>query len=74
MPLLNSSFASSETTSVGAGPVPARTPERRSFRADILPNGGSDICPDGQSGWHGACPYTGGMPIHRGQAEHAKLE
>jgi hypothetical protein len=51
---------------VGAGPVPARTPERRSSREDIPPNGGS--------GWHRACPYTGGRSIHTGQTELEELK
>ena len=43
---------------VGAGLVPARWPARASVPIVILANTGS-IEP---TGWHGACPYTGGLP------------
>ena len=42
---------------VGAGPVPARTPDR----AFISRRSTMHIGPYGPSGWHGACPYTGGV-------------
>ena len=47
---------------VGAGPVPARTPDR----AFICQKLAVQIAPDGAAGWHGACPYTRrGLPAKR---------
>ena len=41
---------------VGADPVPARTPDR----AFISRKSAAQIGSSGPSGWHRACPYTGG--------------
>ncbi len=50
--------ASVNAASVGAGPVPARWPVKGQCVITILSDTGS-IEP---TGWHGACPYTGGLP------------
>ena len=45
------------TADVGADPVPARTPVRAFVRRRLT----AHIGPAGPSGWHRACPYTGGI-------------
>ena len=45
--------------SVGAGPVPARLPDRANNHVDIA----GECAPCGAAGWHGACPYSGSPPF-----------
>ncbi|MBQ3631130.1 MAG: hypothetical protein II949_07810 [Prevotella sp.] len=53
-----------QSASVGACTVPARWLDRASVRE----NGYDTLALDGPSGWHKACPYTGGQRAGTGPA------
>ena len=51
MPVKKKRTVRLKTATVGAGPVPARLPDRANIRVD-------GVCAFYEaSGWHGACPY-----------------